>query len=80
MKYEIRFYACLLMGFSLLSYSAMMPPPGAIEKTAILAAGILFAIGGLCVGLDVNGVLDRLIKLRETERDILLAKKESEKK
>lgn len=71
MKREIRFYICLVMGFALLAYGAIVPPPGEVHKSLIIAAGILFSIGALCVGIDIRGIIQDVIRLYETRKDLL---------
>lgn len=71
---EIRFYTCLLMGFSLMVWGFMTPPPGEISDSALIASGILFSIGALSVGLDIKGCIAEIIRLRETEHKLLMDK------
>jgi len=75
---EIRFYTCLLMGFSLMVWGFMTPPPGEISDSALIASGILFSIGALGVGIDIKGCISEIIRLRETEHRLL--KEESQQK
>lgn len=56
------------MGFSLLLYACITPPPGYINYSVIIAAGILFCIGALCVGVDIRGIIGDVIKLRQIDK------------
>lgn len=72
---EVRFYVCLIMGFTLLVYGAVTPPPGHISQSIIIAAGIVFAIGAMCVGVDIRGIISDITKLREAEAKLLNGKR-----
>lgn len=76
---EARFYVCLILGFSLLVYGIITPPPGEIHQTTIIAAGILFAIGALCVGIDIRGIIKDLVVLRQADKELLTAANNNKK-
>jgi len=75
---EIRFYVCLLMGFFLLCWGFKTPPPGDISDSNLIAAGILFSIGALGVGIDIKGCIAEIIRLRETDHRILMEQREKD--
>lgn len=57
---EIRFYLCLAIATGLLFTGLYLPPEGDIKKNVVFAAGMVMAIGGLCVGLDIKGILHEI--------------------
>lgn len=63
-KREWRFYTCLVMGFSLIVGGFFSPPPGVIHNSVIVVAGILFALGAMCVGVDLKGIIHELRQLQ----------------
>lgn len=78
-KDEVRFYICLVLGYSLMMIGIWLPPVGVISNSVIMASGILLCIGALSIGIDLKGIIHefRLMKddaLRTKELD-----KENEK-
>ena len=65
MKEEIRFYICLILGYSLLMIGIWTPPVGVIANSVIVASGILLCVGALAVGIDIKGVIHELRLLKE---------------
>lgn len=60
---EVRFYVCVLLGYVLLCWGFSIPLVGQIERSVLIASGVLFCLGGLSVGLDINGMLDRILQI-----------------
>ena len=63
-KRELRFYTCLVMGFSLIIGGFFSPPLGVIHNSVIVVAGILFSLGAMCVGVDLKGIIRELRQLQ----------------
>ena len=63
-KRECRFYTCLVMGFALIVGGFFSPPLGIIHNSVIVVAGILFALGAMCVGVDLKGIIHELRQLQ----------------
>ena len=67
-RQEIRFYVLIFMSFSLLVMGFWVYPPGSITSSVLVAAGLLFSLGGLSVGID----------LKEISRELRLLKRDVE--
>jgi len=52
------------MGFSLIVGGFFSPPLGVIDNSVIVVAGILFALGAMCVGVDLKGIIQELRQLQ----------------
>lgn len=76
-KREMRFYSCLVMGFSLVVGGFFSPPLGIIDNSVIVAFGILLSLGALCVGVDLKGIIH---ELRAFKDGIPLPKEETQEK
>lgn len=63
-KREWRFYTCLFMGFSLVVGGFFSPPLGVIHNSVIVVFGIFLSLGGLCVGVDLKGIIYELRAFR----------------
>ena len=51
---EVRFYVCLLLGFTLMMCGFFAPPMGEIHNSVLVGAGLLLSIGALAVGIDLR--------------------------
>lgn len=76
MKEEIRFYVCLILGYSLLMIGIWLPPVGIISNSVIVASGIVLCIGALSIGIDVKGIIHEIRLMREDDRKWLNEGKE----
>lgn len=74
MKREIRFYVCLLLGFALIVYGVITPPPGEVTDSILIGAGMFLCIGAVAVGVDVIGILHELVELRKVTAELLKQK------
>lgn len=63
-KREWRFYTCLVMGFLLVVGGFFSPPLGVIHNSVIVVFGIFLSLGGLCVGVDLKGIIYELRAFR----------------
>lgn len=63
-KREWRFYTCLVMGFSLVVGGFFSPPLGVIDNSVIVVFGIFLSLGGLCVGVDLKGIIHEVRAFR----------------
>lgn len=63
-KREWRFYTCLVMGFLLVVGGFFSPPLGVIHNSVIVVFGIFLSLGGLCVGVDLKGIIHEVRALR----------------
>lgn len=79
MKREIRFYVCLVLGFVLVLYGAITPPPGDVTDSLLIAAGMFLCIGAVAVGVDVVGIIHELTELRKTTIELLRQQKDEKK-
>jgi len=68
-KRELRFYTCLVMGFALVVGGFFSPPLGVIHNSVIVVFGIFLSLGGLCVGVDLKGIIHEL-RLLKTDAPI----------
>lgn len=66
-KRELRFYTCLVMGFALVVGGFFSPPLGVIHNSVIVVFGIFLSLGGLCVGVDLKGIIHELRLLKTDE-------------
>lgn len=73
-KNEIRFYLCIILGYSLMIISLFIPPVGIIPTSVLFGSGMFLVIGGLCVGVDIRGVLSEIKGIKALNKDILTAK------
>ena len=78
MKDEIRFYVCLILGYSLMMIGIWLPPVGVISNSVIVAAGIVLCIGALSIGIDIKGIIREIRLMREDDRKWLNEGKELE--
>ena len=69
MKQEIRFYACLVLGFTLVILGFYAPPFGVIDNSVIIAFGMLLMVGALAVGIDVRGIIKEIRLLKEEKKN-----------
>lgn len=53
------------MGFSLMIGGFFSPPLGVIHNSVIVASGILLALGAMCVGVDLKGIIHELRAFKE---------------
>lgn len=79
MKREIRFYVCLVLGFVLIMYGAITPPPGEVTKSLLIAGGMFLCVGAVAVGVDVIGIIHELTELRKTTLELLRIQKDEKK-
>lgn len=63
-KREWRFYTCLVMGFALVVGGFFSPPLGVIHNSVIVVFGIFLSLGGLCVGVDLKGIIHEVRAFR----------------
>lgn len=68
---ELRFYVCLLLGFTLMMCGFFAPPMGEIHNSVLVGAGLLLSIGALAVGIDLVGCIHELRLLRSGTTDDL---------
>lgn len=76
MREEIRFYVCLVLGYSLMMIGIWIPPVGIISNSVIIASGILLCIGALSIGIDLKGIIHEIRVMREDNRKWLNEEKE----
>lgn len=72
MKQEIRFYVCMILGYSLMMIGIWIPPVGIISNSVIIAAGIVLCIGALSIGIDVKGIIHEIRLMKEDDDRKLL--------
>lgn len=69
---EVKFYICLLLGYSLLVIGCFCPPIGIVSNSVLVAAGMFICLSGLIIGLDLPAVIREIRLLRkEIKEDIL---------
>ena len=78
MKQEIRFYVCMILGYSLMMIGIWLPPVGIIANSVIIAAGIILCIGALSIGLDIKGIIHEVRLMREDDKKWIDDEKELE--
>ena len=66
---EARFYVCLILGFVLMMCGFFAPPMGEIHNSVLVGSGILLSIGGLAVGIDIEGIIHELRLLKNETRE-----------
>lgn len=64
-KREWRFYVTLILGYALLVWGFITPPPGVISSSVLMAAGVLFCIGSMAVGIDLKGIIHEFRMLKK---------------
>lgn len=69
MKQEVRFYTCLILGFTLVILGFYAPPFGVIDNSVIIAFGMLLIVGALAVGIDVRGIIKEIRLLKEEKKN-----------
>lgn len=69
MKQEIRFYTCLVLGFTLVVLGFYAPPFGTIDNSVIITFGMMLMVGALAVGIDVRGIIKEIRLLKESKKD-----------
>lgn len=65
MKQEVRFYTCLVLGFTIVILGFYAPPIGIIDNSVIITFGMMLMVGALAVGIDVRGIIKEIRLLKE---------------
>jgi hypothetical protein len=62
---EFRFYACLLLGASLIFLGCLLPPLGVVHNSILIGSGMFLCVGSMAIGVDIKGCLEELVKLKK---------------
>lgn len=69
--HEVRFYACLLLSAILMMISIFTPPQGELHQSVVYMSSIILAIGAVCVGVDIKGILYEVRMMRKQDKEWL---------